>query len=139
MTIDTTDCEECGTLGVSIGANCPRCGGLIPRQCNRDALTHDIDELDRINRAGDRYGHITPEVVAELIAEVRRLREDRERYQWLANRVLGADYGDNDAPGEQNGWRIVHDLLGNGDRQPAFMYGPSIDAAIDAARAKEKA
>lgn len=75
MTIDTTDCEQCGTLGVSIGANCPRCGGLIPHQCNRDALINDLDELDRINNAGDRYGHITPGVVAELIAEVRRLRE----------------------------------------------------------------
>jgi hypothetical protein len=27
--IDTTDCEDCGTLGVSVGANCPRCGRLI--------------------------------------------------------------------------------------------------------------
>ena len=34
----------------------------------------DIDELERINNAGDRYGHITPGVVAELIAEVRRMR-----------------------------------------------------------------
>lgn len=38
----------------------------------------DIDELERINNAGDRYGHITPGVVAELIAEVRRLREEVE-------------------------------------------------------------
>ena len=75
-----------------------------------------------------------PASILALIAEVRALRKDRERYQWLANRVLGADYGDNDAPGNQNGWRIVHDLLGDGDRQPAFMYGSSIDAAIDAAR-----
>lgn len=27
--IDTTDCEDCGTLGVSVGANCPRCGRPI--------------------------------------------------------------------------------------------------------------
>jgi hypothetical protein len=68
MTIDTADCEECGTLGVSIGANCPRCGGLIPRQCNRDALMIDIEELERIVKAGDRYGHNTPGVTLALIA-----------------------------------------------------------------------
>ncbi|HEX7911764.1 MAG TPA: hypothetical protein VF534_27235 [Paraburkholderia sp.] len=33
----------------------------------------DIEELARINLAGDLYGHITPRVVGELIAEVRRL------------------------------------------------------------------
>jgi hypothetical protein len=27
--IDTTDCEECGTIGISVGANCPRCGTMI--------------------------------------------------------------------------------------------------------------
>lgn len=35
----------------------------------------ELEELERINAAGDRYGHITPGVVAELIAEVRNLRE----------------------------------------------------------------
>lgn len=35
----------------------------------------DLDQLERINTAGDRYGHITPGVVAELCAEVRRLTE----------------------------------------------------------------
>lgn len=55
------------------------------------------------------------------------------RYEWLANRVLACDYGDNDKPG-QIGWRIRHNLLPtNGGRQPAFMYGKSIDEAIDAA------
>lgn len=34
----------------------------------------DIEELERIVRAGDRYGHNTPGVTLELIAEVRRLR-----------------------------------------------------------------
>ena len=61
---------------------------------------------------------------------------DSERYKWLTNRVLACDYGDNDAPGEQIGWRIRHDLLRgpDGKRQPAFMFGESIDKAIDAAR-----
>jgi len=35
----------------------------------------ELDQIERINNAGDRYGHITPGVIAELIAEVRRLRE----------------------------------------------------------------
>ena len=67
-------------------------------------------------------------------AEAEALRKDAERYRWLANRVLACDYGDNDKPGEI-GWRIRHDLLpaAIGERQPAFMYGKSIDAAIDAA------
>lgn len=78
-------------------------------------------------------------IFAALEAERDALRKDRERYQWLANRVLGCDYGDNDAPGQQNGWRIVHDLLAHNGRQPAFMYGTSIDAAIDAAIAAKGA
>ena len=41
----------------------------------------DIDEWDRINRAGDRYGHITPGVVAELIAEVRAWRNEAVAHQ----------------------------------------------------------
>jgi len=61
------------------------------------------------------------------------LKLDAERYRWLTNRVLCPDYGDNDTEGEKIGWRIVHNLLANnGLRQPAFMYGLSIDAAIDA-------
>lgn len=63
---------------------------------------------------------------------------DAARYRWLANRVLACDYGDNDAPGEQIGWCICHDLLPKnlGDRQPAFMFGKSINEAIDAALAQ---
>jgi hypothetical protein len=38
----------------------------------------DIDELERIAKAGDRYGHNTSGVTLELIAEVRRLRERLE-------------------------------------------------------------
>lgn len=59
---------------------------------------------------------------------------EAERYQWLANRVLYCDYGDNQAPGEQIGWGIRHDLR---DGQQ-FMFGASIDAAVDAELAKEK-
>jgi hypothetical protein len=52
----------------------------------------DIDELERIIKAGDRYGHVTPGRVLELIAELRQVRAESEcmrerleidtRHQW---------------------------------------------------------
>lgn len=39
----------------------------------------DLDELERIVKSGDRYGHNTPGVTLELIDEVRALREDKDR------------------------------------------------------------
>lgn len=70
------------------------------------------------------------EALEQRIAE---LQQNWERYEWLADRVLACDYGDNDTKGEQIGWRIRHDLLSkNGQRQPAFMYGSSINNAVDA-------
>jgi hypothetical protein len=63
--IDTTDCEDCGTLGVSIGANCPRCGRLITdpsaeaaapsadMQDERGALLADYVELNMSNYGPD--------------------------------------------------------------------------------------
>lgn len=39
-------------------------------------MTIDLDQLERIVKAGDRYGHNTPAVTLELIAEVRRLQEE---------------------------------------------------------------
>ena len=73
--------------------------------------------------------------LTRLRAEVEALRADSLRYKWLANRVLACDYGDNNAPGEQIGWRIRGDL--KADSEP-FMLGASIDTAIDAARAALK-
>lgn len=114
------------------------------------ALQARVDELERTNQAAhekccafDRENFELRERIidlqndrAALQSEVDRLRLDRERYQWLANRVCAPDYGDNDANG-QVGWRIVHDLLkDHTGRQPAFMYGDSIDAAIDQARGR---
>lgn len=93
-------------------------------------------------RAGlplDYEVHSPSSVEKALLEEVAALRKANDRYQWLANRVLACDYGDNDAPGQQIGWRIVHDLLPkNGGRQPAFMYGASIDEAINAAFDKQQ-
>lgn len=36
----------------------------------------DIDEMERIVKAGDRYGHFAQGAILALIAEVRALRED---------------------------------------------------------------
>ena len=33
---DTADCDDCGTIGVSIGANCPRCGTPLAARRNHD-------------------------------------------------------------------------------------------------------
>lgn len=57
-------------------------------------MRYTLDEIERINNAGDRYGHITPGVVAELCAEVRRLREDAERWAVLESWRVA------DAPGQ---------------------------------------
>lgn len=67
-------------------------------------------------------------LLAASAAPVEAQALDAARYRWLANRVLACDFGDNDVPGRVIGWRIRRDLP-----QSAFMYGPSIDAAIDQA------
>jgi hypothetical protein len=109
--------------------------------------------IERKERAAALLGHIDAlsATVAELRAQLgrtetqlnvfRQALAEREaslklmerRYSWLANRVLACDYGDNDKSGHV-GWRIRADLLPPKyqTRAPAFMYGPSIDAAIDA-------
>lgn len=58
-------------------------------------------------------------------------RQDAERYRWLADRVLYCDYGDNDQ--SAIGWGIRHDLRDG----KQFMFGMSIDAAVDAARSQD--
>lgn len=58
---------------------------------------------------------------------------DQDRLNWLANRLLYCDYGDNSAPGEQIGWGVMPKV---GTAQ--FMYGSSINAAIDAEIVKER-
>lgn len=102
---------------------------------NAERLARWLDTLDV--RTPERIMNcvLAADELRRLQAENESLRSDAERYRWLANRVLACDYGDNDAQGRQVGWRIRHDLLSRqGQRQPAFMFGDSIDAAIDAAR-----
>ncbi|SDH10253.1 hypothetical protein SAMN05216466_107105 [Paraburkholderia phenazinium] len=103
-------------------------------------MTLDLDQIERINTAGDRYGHITPGVVVELIAEVRRLRaelnsfvtacgemnqevcelrEDAERYRWAISL-------------EDNVEQLYAAVVSCGPDMPG-----SINIEIDAHRAKE--
>ena len=89
---------------------------------------------------GDDAAYIAaanPATIGQLLAERDALLKDAERYKWLANRVLVCDYGDNDT-GDQVGWRIQSKLCHGSEfgRQSPIMYGPSIDAAIDAAKGK---
>ncbi len=77
-----------------------------------------------------------------IAAELTRLAEEnaalKRRYTWAANELLACDYGDNDAPGEQVGWH-VYGWRHRKDGVDRRIYGPSIDAAIDAALgAKDK-
>jgi hypothetical protein len=85
----------------------------------------DLDELERIATAGDPWGYAaTPKNILELVAEVRRLREDAERYQWLRRRDLDTI----DMGGLFVG--LVPDNL--------VINDIDLDQAIDAALAKEK-
>lgn len=93
-------------------------------------MRYEIDELDRINKAGDRYGHITAGIVAELIEEVRRLREENASLLKAGEEILDWTEVKHRPPipeaipcGEMAGVR-VHALVG-------------LRQAIDAAR-KEK-
>ncbi len=107
-----------------------------------DELAAERERAKNLGREPASFEQAWRQAEAELtalravLAVVREHDKNWDRYQWLANRVLACDYGDNNLAGEQIGWCVRHDLLppGSVGRQPAFMYGPSIDAAIDAAR-----
>jgi hypothetical protein len=69
----------------------------------------------------------------ELRERISELEAERDaymaRYQWLADKVLACDYGDNELG--VVGWHIRH------CKGPAWIPGASIDAAIDAARSTQ--
>jgi hypothetical protein len=70
-------------------------------------------------------------LLVERIAERdAQLAAQRERYQWAANELLACDYGDSDR--NEIGWVVYgwRDIRGGTGRR---IYGPTIDAAIDAA------
>lgn len=122
-----------------------RSGWDDPTQCTIEFLQRSLtehvgkgDPVDVGNLAMMlfcRGGNTVPSV-DESVAK------DADRYRWLVDRVLACDYGDNETSKTNNpmcGWRIRHDLLPkNGCRQPAFMFGSSVNAAIDTAIAKHK-
>jgi hypothetical protein len=132
---DTKEPRPCGA------GNCPFPPSSIePTLAERQFRLTSAAWDDNGFVAGVLYDEVRKESVAvertAVSATVPTDAANAARYRWLANRVLACDYGDNDAPGQQIGWRIRHDLLAhNGERQPAFMYGKSIDEAIDAAMA----
>lgn len=100
-------------------------------ECSADGVwtVHDEAEFKRLNPAF----HALWKQNERQAAEIERLRQYEIMLNWLGNRVLACDYGDNDRAGAI-GWRIRHDLLRgpNGERQPAFMYGKSFGEAIRA-------
>jgi hypothetical protein len=117
---------------------------------NHLAAEREIDRLTGCLKAAneqaahfEREWYLRGDAMEKAEAELVALRADADankaRYAWLADKVLACDYGDNDSPDKQIGWRIRADLLPTmaGGRAPVFMYGPSIDAAIDEMRARK--
>lgn len=71
--------------------------------------------------------------ITRLRSEVERLEQDRRRYQWLADAVLYCDYGDNNHGGLESPDRIGWGIRLTRRNAEPFIFGQSIDAAIDAA------
>ena len=90
--------------------------------------------IERLRAYGEfEYSHgnldraaLLKEVDAALTASEEARQKAQARYGWLVDMVLYCDYGDNDQ-GAVVGWGIRHNVRDG--RQ--FMFGQSIDAAID--------
>jgi hypothetical protein len=52
-----------------------------------------------------------------------------DRYTWVTNRMLVCDYGDN--ADQVAAWRIRKEFDDQAVRRTVFLYGPTIDVAID--------
>ena len=61
-----------------------------------------------------------------------RMDTMQARLNWLTNEVLYCDFGDNQEPCQKIGWGI---RTKRRDGEP-FIFGPSVDEAIDQARGK---
>lgn len=84
----------------------------------------------------DAVAELNASIAALSEADAKRIAEleaDRKRYQWAANELLACDYGDNDQQPPTVGWRVYGWRARGEDRR---IYGPSIDAAIDAELAR---
>jgi hypothetical protein len=70
-------------------------------------MTINLDELERIATAGDPWGYAaTPRNILELVAEVRRLREDAA--DWKRRWQDAVDHA-SEAITERNHWQANHD------------------------------
>lgn len=119
-------------------------GYIAVEQCDldfeeaiREAYAVNGPVVSLIAEFREQFQRVDPSIES-LQAEVERLRKDRARYQWLANAVLCCDYGDNDQGGAESpdriGWAI---RLTRRNAEP-FIFGQSIDAAIDQALAAKE-
>jgi Lar family restriction alleviation protein len=119
---------------------CPFCGGkavcspaddsgevVFAVACmNCEAQITKADEAGAIKQWNIR-------ALTQADARIARLEEDRARYQWLANAVLCCDYGDNDQGGAESADRIGWAIRLTRRNAIPFIFGQSIDAAIDTA------
>ena len=98
-------------------------------------MTIDIDEIERIAKAGDPWGYAaTPANILALIAEVRALREDAQR--WHLVRDQASIY-----QGNNIGCFVEfkkYEATPSDRPRSGQAFIDEVDAAIDAAR-KEKA
>ena len=95
-------------------------------------------EVERLRGENKRIIETHKALMAEADRRVeqaeRRAEELRERYGWLADKVIAPDYGDNP-------WRNVGKGKGywiDRCKGPEWIEGETLDAAIDTARAGEK-
>lgn len=94
-----------------------------------DTENLDYDEVyTRIADGINAHLNIQSERAEKAKALAEQFRKDAERYQWLVDKVMACDYGDNDKG--RVGWIIGH------CKGPKWIEGLSIDAAIDSARAE---
>lgn len=95
----------------------------------------DVTNMDDAHRVIECASLMDEAVQAltQAYARIARLEEDRARYQWLANAVLCCDYGDNDQGGAESPDRIGWSIRLTRRNAIPFIFGQSIDAAIDTA------
>lgn len=77
---------------------------------------------------------VNAELYAALVKEREAHARTKKRYQWAANELLACDYGDNDAAEGVVGWLVYgwRDKRQLPHHEHRRIFGPSIDAAIDA-------
>ena len=113
--------------------------GELTGSSDHAAVRAAADEIDRLTSELDAFrasSDIRGAEIERLTARVAELEQDAKRYRWLANETLACDYGDNDDQQNRIGWVLYGWRNKAGSSR---IYGASIDAAIDAALAKDGA